>query len=403
MTNITAKNEFRLQLIPDDDLVLRLGRLRKLMADDGMDSMLVGDNANKFYLTGRIFDGFIYLTPDGRTVYLVRRPSDLRGDGVLYIHKPENILDVLAQAGIPAPKHPGLELSLTAYAVIQRLAKALHVTNFVNADPTLMQARAVKTPVEIDMIARCGVKHVFTYREIPHLYREGMSDIELQIEIERATRLQGGMGQLRVTGNDMEINMGSVLAGPNADTPSPYDFALGGAGASPALPIGANGTILRPDMAVMVDTNGDFNGYMTDMTRTYSIGTLPDDVLAAHRLSVSICDTLQNMARPGAACRDLYNAAMDMVNKAGLDKSFMGHRSQAAFVGHGVGITINELPVIAPRSRDILQAGNVIAIEPKFVMSPYGAVGIENTYVVTADGPARCLTPAPVQILDLSE
>ena len=77
----------------------------------------------------------------------------------------------------------------------------------------------------------------------------------------------------------------------------------------------------------------------------------------------------------------------------------MGHRQKAGFIGHGVGIEINERPVIAPRSRDILAAGNVIALEPKFVIPGTGAVGIENTYVVMADGPARCLTNAPEEII----
>ena len=77
----------------------------------------------------------------------------------------------------------------------------------------------------------------------------------------------------------------------------------------------------------------------------------------------------------------------------------MGHRQHAGFVGHGVGIEINELPVIAPRSRDILAAGNVIALEPKFVIPGVGAVGIENTYRVTDSGPMERLTDAPEEII----
>ncbi|MDE6093999.1 MAG: M24 family metallopeptidase, partial [Muribaculaceae bacterium] len=65
-----------------------------------------------------------------------------------------------------------------------------------------------------------------------------------------------------------------------------------------------------------------------------------------------------------------------------------------------VGIEINEAPVIAPRSRDVLEVGNVIAIEPKFVIPGTGAVGVENTYVVTCDG-LRCLTNLPEEITEL--
>ena len=89
-----------------------------------------------------------------------------------------------------------------------------------------------------------------------------------------------------------------------------------------------------------------------------------------------------------------------MAAEAGFSDFFMGHRQHAGFVGHGVGIEINEAPVIAPRSKDILSEGNVIAIEPKFVIPGTGAVGIENTYVVE-NGGMRCLTLTPQEILQL--
>ncbi len=79
----------------------------------------------------------------------------------------------------------------------------------------------------------------------------------------------------------------------------------------------------------------------------------------------------------------------------------MGHRQHAAFVGHGLGIEINELPVIAPRSRDILEEGNMVALEPKFVIPEVGAVGIENTYYITSAGVEK-LTNAPEEIIPLS-
>ena len=78
----------------------------------------------------------------------------------------------------------------------------------------------------------------------------------------------------------------------------------------------------------------------------------------------------------------------------------MGHRSHAGFVGHGIGIEVNELPVLAPRSRDILEEGNVIAVEPKFVIPGIGAIGVENTYIVGSDG-GRVITTARQQPVKL--
>lgn len=396
--------QISLQLLAENNLRFRMDRICARMAAEKAESLIISCNNNKFYLTGRIFDGWIAITADPcKILYFVRRQPELTGENVYRVHKPEDIPEVLAREGISLGKTIALELSETPYAMIERLSHAFSATEIVNADTILMGARAVKAPDEIELIRACAAKHDRVYRRIPHLYREGMSDIELQIEIERVTRLEGAIGIMRVTGNDMEINMGSVLVGENADTPSPYDFALGGAGASPALPVGADGTIIRRGVTVMVDTNGDFNGYMTDMTRTFIVDdTIDDEAKRAHQLSIDICRRLEKDARPGVACSDLYKTAMEMAEKAGFANKFMGHSHQAGFIGHGVGITINELPVLAPRSKSVLEENNIIAIEPKFVIEHIGAVGIENTYRVTADGLEK-LTVSPEGLVSLED
>ena len=176
---------------------------------------------------------------------------------------------------------------------------------------------------------------------------------------------------------------------------------MGGAGLDPSLPVGADGTVIRPGLPVMVDVNGNYTGYMTDMTRCFAAGTVSPEVEKANRLSADICAGLAGMMAPGTAASDLYNRALEMAREAGMEEYFMGHRSHAGFVGHGVGIEINELPVIAPRSRDILAAGNAIALEPKFVLPGIGAVGVENTYLVGSSAPGELITKAPQNIVAL--
>lgn len=119
------------------------------------------------------------------------------------------------------------------------------------------------------------------------------------------------------------------------------------------------------------------------------------------RFSLEICHTLAAEATPGTHARNLYEKAVAIMKERGLEPYFMGHRQHAGFVGHGVGIEVNELPVLAPRSKAVLAEGNVIAIEPKFVIPHFGAIGIENTYVVTPDG-LECLTNAPEEIIPLT-
>ena len=393
-----TKSTQQLQLWTDADLALRINKVVANMKCSGLDAVLISDNANIFYLTGRIVCGYIYIDTSCTIRYFVRRPNNLHDDKLVYIRKPEDIADIL---GEDMPKNIGLEISLLPYSTIERLKKVFAGATIGDASDVMRRSRAVKTPTEIELIAQSGIKHARAYSQIPSLYREGMTDLDLQIEIERTLRLEGCLGLFRMIGADMEFFMSNTLTGDNSDTPTPYDFALGGAGMHPSLPLGANGTIIKPNMPVMVDANGNFNGYMTDMTRCFCVGKPHDKALYANDLSREISTAIADKARPGVATADLYRLACDMAEKAGMADYLMGHNYHAGFVGHGLGISINESPVLAPRSRDILEAGNAIAVEPKFVIPGIGAVGVENTFIVEAEGSARKLTLASEEIINL--
>lgn len=180
--------------------------------------------------------------------------------------------------------------------------------------------------------------------------------------------------------------MGTVLAGDNGGAVSPYDFALGGAGLHPSLPVGQSGVVLREGMSVMVDIAGNFYGYLTDCSRVFSVGRLAQRALDAHQVSINIQHAVAAAGRPGVRCEDLYALALKLAGEAGLAECFMGLEQKAKFIGHGTGLVINEQPVLGARSKDVLEEGMCIALEPKFVIPGTGAVGVEDTYVVTAAG-----------------
>lgn len=385
-------NDNRLFLLHPDEAGRRVGKVIEEMNADGADELIIADNANKYYLTGRVFAGWLTVSVKGDVMAYVRRPVHLQGDNVTFVRKPEEIR--------VAGRSVGLELATLSASDYLRISAMLDGRKVVNASAVMRRARAVKTPFEIEKIAESGRRQDRVYRTIPELYRPGMTDIDLQIEIEGALRRAGCLGQFRISGDSMELFMGNILVGDNADNPTPYDFAMGGAGVDPSLPVGADGTVIRPGNSVMVDANGNFNGYMTDMTRTFALGDIAPEAMHAHGCSVAICARLAALGVPGVKASTLYEEAARMAAEAGFSDFFMGHRQHAGFVGHGVGIEINEAPVIAPRSKDILSEGNVIAIEPKFVIPGTGAVGIENTYVVE-NGGMRCLTLTPQEILQL--
>ncbi len=387
-------------LLPREEASLRIDRLHKAMAGAGIDGLLVADNADIFYLTGRVYAGFAYIPAGMAPLWFVRRPVELEGDGVVYIRKPEDMASHIVAAGLAMPRRLGLELDILSFNQAERLRSVFPGAECVDTTPMMRAMRAVKTDFEVEQMRLSGLKHEQVYRKIPKLYRVGMTDVELQVEIERISRLEGCLGVFRISGQSMEIYMGNVLAGRNADVPAPYDFAMGGRGLDPSIPGGAAGEEIKEHNAVMVDLNGNFTGYMTDMTRVFAVGSLPQEAVDAHQFSIDICRAFEREARPGVEARTLYEMCADMARERGLERYFMGHRQHAGFVGHGVGIEVNEWPVIAPRSRQILERNNTIALEPKFVIPEVGAVGIENTYVIEDTG-ARSLTNAPEEIVQL--
>lgn len=387
-------------LLPREEASLRIERLHKAMAGAGIDGLLVADNADIFYLTGRVYAGFAYIPAGMAPLWFVRRPVELEGDGVVYIRKPEDMASHIVAAGLAMPRRLGLELDILSFNQAERLRSVFPGAECVDTTPMMRAMRAVKTDFEVEQMRLSGLKHEQVYRKIPKLYRVGMTDVELQVEIERISRLEGCLGVFRISGQSMEIYMGNVLAGRNADVPAPYDFAMGGRGLDPSIPGGAAGEEIKEHNAVMVDLNGNFTGYMTDMTRVFAVGSLPQEAVDAHQCSIDICRAFEREARPGVEARTLYEMCADMARERGLERYFMGHRQHAGFVGHGVGIEVNEWPVIAPRSRQILERNNTIALEPKFVIPEVGAVGIENTYVIEDTG-ARSLTNAPEEIVQL--
>jgi len=372
--------------LPKQETIIRLRKLQQSMRKLQSDACVITSGVNQYWLCGAIFDGYIMVFPEGDPLLLVKRPSTLAGEKVMPIRKPEQIPDLLRGAGLPLPKRVLLESDVLSLNAALRLQAALEMPEIENVSGEIRKIRAVKSAYELQQIRESAAIHTRVYALIPSLYRKGMTDLALQIEIERQMRLHGSMGIFRSFGENMDIFMGSILAGDNAQAASPYDYALGGEGITPLLPLGANGTLLAPGTTLMVDMAGNYRPYMDDMTRTFVIEHAPDLAYKAHQVSIDIVHAIEETTRAGTPCAELYLIAEKIVKENKLEKYFMGTVQQAKFIGHGVGLEINEPPVLTRRSKDILEPGMAIALEPKFVLPGIGAVGIENTYIVHESG-----------------
>ena len=369
-----------------EDLQIKQERVQCFLKEQAVEACLISSFINTYYLTGKVFDGYIYLPNEGEPIYFVRKPATIKDERVVFIYKPEDIPALLKERNITLPKTIGLEADQLTYNEYIRLEAIFNPEKVANATAVLRRARIIKTSWEIEQFRYSAVRHSEVYSKVPSLFRPGMTDLEFQYEIEHAMRQHGSIGVFRAFGSNMDIFMGSLLTGDNAGAPSPCDFALGGGGSHACLPIGANGSLIKEGQSVMVDMAGNFTAYLTDMTRVYACGTLPDIAYRAHQVSVDMHQWLMEEGKPGLSCATIYTQSLEMAKAANLSDYFMGTTQQAKFVGHGVGLEINELPVMTGRSKDLLQAGMVFAYEPKFVLPEIGAVGIENTYLVTDTG-----------------
>ncbi|MDR2384842.1 MAG: Xaa-Pro peptidase family protein [Tannerella sp.] len=368
------------------DLFFRQQKIQETIREAGCEGMLLVMDINIFYLTAVVFNGYYYLPADDEPLFFIKRPAELKGERIFWIQKPEQITEIMKSNGYKVPEKIFLESDELSYNEYTRLQNIFNFSKIENATALLRKTRIIKSTYEIGQMRLSAEKHVSTYSKVTECYRSGMTDLRLQAEIEHRMRINGSFGLFRTYGRNMNIFMGSLLAGSNAEIPSPYDFALGGGGQSSLCPLGANGTILKRGMAVMVDMAGNYTEYVSDMTRVFAVGTLPEAAYKAHNVALNIQYAIENVAKPGISCAELYNIAYKIVEKEGLTDYFMGTRQQAKFIGHGIGLEINEPPVLTPRSKDVLKENMIIAIEPKFVIPQTGAVGIENSFLVTKNG-----------------
>jgi Xaa-Pro aminopeptidase len=154
---------------------------------------------------------------------------------------------------------------------------------------------------------------------------------------------------------------------------------------------------IKRNEPVLVDYAGCYNGYIADETRIFCLGKLPAKLVEAHQAALEIEEAIAGQLCPGRASRDIWNLCEAEGARMGY-QDFLGGPpgSKAGFVGHGVGLQIDEYPVLGPVDHEIVE-NMVVAVEPKMIYPEEGVVGIEDTFLVGANGAER-LTRLPQEI-----
>ncbi len=385
-------------LVPASEIERRVARVQAGLRADGLDAALVVELTDVFYLTGTTCDGHLVVPADGEPVLLVRRdPGRARAESPLAHVEPLRSLRALpdaVRAAVGAPlERLGLEVDVLPAAAYLRYGQLLPGVALADAAPAIHAARSVKSPWEIERAAASGAVLAGVVREAEALVVDGATDLGVQIACETRLRERGHQGPCRFRGMNGEVYFGAILAGPDAALPAYSDTPLGGPGPNPMVGRGAGGARIGPGVPVTVDLICSLEGWMADMTRTYAVDALPAPLDRALATCEAILREVEGLLVPGTPWRLPYERGLELATEAGFGDGYMGAGpTRVRFLGHGVGLEMNERPFLAAGFDEPLEAGMVIAVEPKIVLPGVGAVGIENTYAVAAEGPPQLLT-----------
>jgi Xaa-Pro aminopeptidase len=385
------------QTVPLSELQNRMTRFRDRMDVTCPQWELVAlfGRINQYYFTGTMQDGVLLIPRDAEAVYWVRRSFERAKDESLFPRiEPMNSFRDAAQAMGRIPTQLYLETELVPLALLQRFQKYFPVSECKSVDLQVAAVRAVKSPFELEIMRRSGAVHRRILEErLPGMLREGMSEAQLAAELYPVMVEEGHQGVARFGMFQTEIALGHICFGPSSIYPTSFDGPGGNFGMGPAAPVlGSREHTLKKGDLVFVDIGCGVEGYHTDKTMTYMFGApLPKEVVAAHEQCVAVQNQVAEQLRPGAIPSEIYQATMAGLSSEFL-RNFMGFGTrQARFLGHGIGLLIDELPVIAKGFDEPLQENMVFALEPKKGIEHVGMVGIENTFIVTPDG-GCCIT-----------
>lgn len=379
-----------LHYTPRRELYERIKSFQGHLLNNNVDGALIIQKADLFYFSGTCQNAHLFIPAQGEPTLMVRKSLRraqeesaldniiaLRGFDEVF----KNINTLLKGQG-----KIGLEMDVLPANLFLKYKSSLLPLEAVDVSKFIRETRMIKSPYEIERLKESAKLNFAMFSEVSNILREGMTEVELAGRLESVFRERGHQGAIRMRGFNQELFYGHLMSGWNLSYPSFFDGPTGGTGLNPSYPQSAGFKKIGKNEPIMVDYVGVYNGYMVDQARIFSIGPLPDKLVEAYHAALKIKAQIVKETLPGTNGKDLYEIAHNIAVASGYEEHFMGYEDRISFIGHGIGIELDELPVIARNFAVILKPGMVFALEPKFIFPHEGAVGIEDTFVVTESG-----------------
>jgi Xaa-Pro dipeptidase len=389
---------------PKEEILSRVGKFRKKLSRQGVDYAVILQNVDLFYFTGSLQNAVLAVPAEGEPVFMVQKnieralvESPLE---VIPIKRDKDVKDILQGRGILKGK-AGMELDVVPVLTYERWKSILGIGEAVDISGAIKELRLIKSPYEQKQVKKSGEICAHIFEKGKEVIREGMRELDIDGLLGSEGRRFGHQGFLRMRGLNQEMMTIYITHGRSSTIVSGADVPISGVGITHAIGQGASLNVVQRDVPLVIDYGGGYNGYITDETRVYVVGRLEEKFLHAFETAREIVEDTVHFGKEGVNGTELYDRSHNIARKAGLLDHFMGHgSSQVGFIGHGLGLEINELPVITPRHSMVLREGMVFAFEPKFIFPGEGAVGIEVDFIVRKEGLER-VTDYPVDVMYL--
>ena len=377
--------------VPLTELTDRMNRFRARMdrTQPGWNMAAITGKIPLYYFTGTMPDGLLLIPQDGDAVFWVRQSYERAVDESFFpdLRKMRSFRDVAAGMGT-IPREMFLETDLVPIAQLQRMQKHLPFTSVKSVDAEVSAVRAKKSPYELSLMEHAGTIHRHVLEDcVPGMLEEGIDEVSFACDLYSVMVKEGHQGIIRF-GMFNEMLLGQIGFGTSSICPICVDTPGGVSGMHPSVPqMGCRTRFLKKGDLVVIDIGCGYNGYQTDKTLSYMFGSpLPGPAIQEHERCVEIQDAMASMLKPGAIPSEIYRTIMGGLEPRFL-ANFMGFGDRRVkFLGHGIGLWIDETPVIAEGFNEPLEEGMVFALEPKKGIKDIGLVGIENTFVVTPQG-----------------
>lgn len=369
----------------------RIGSLRRRLNEQGIDGALLFSATELYYYSGIGLEGAVYVPADGTPIHLVKRNVALARlhsaiPTVRDFGRQSKFFETL---GIKSETRIAIEADLLPFSFVSFLQSKAGGTQLVDGSLIFRQQRSVKSESEIELIEKAAsiVDRSFDY--CTRIAEPNMTEVELASRLDCWLLENGHGGFITTRAFGSIMPQYSYVVSSTASALNSYFTPVSSGGLSLKYPYGPSHQRIGRSSPFLVDTCGNCQGYISDTTRTFVLGRFDPETRSQIDSLNQIRLLIQQELRPGVNLGSLYGRVLALSTELGIQEHFMGDGSdKVAFVGHGVGLELDDLPVFYSEGPDLV-SGNVLACEPKLVFLGKKLLGIEDTFAVTETGCRR--------------